>query len=46
MKNNKVISREKLLQNIGRVRNIVQGPDGYLYISVEGPGRVYKIVPK
>lgn len=45
VKNNKVVFREKLLQNIGRVRNVVQAPDGFIYISVEDPGRVYKIVP-
>lgn len=27
----------------GRVRNIVQGPDGAVYVSVEGPGRILRI---
>jgi len=45
MKGNKVVGREKLLQKIGRVRNIVQGPDGYLYIAVEKSGKIYKLVP-
>lgn len=36
--NNNVTSRENLLNNIGRVRNVVQGPDGYIYIAVEGNG--------
>jgi glucose/arabinose dehydrogenase len=45
MKNNRVIATEKLLHKIGRVRNVVQAPDGYLYIAVENPGKVYKIVP-
>ena len=29
----KVVKREKVLADIGRVRNIIEGPDGYLYIS-------------
>jgi glucose/arabinose dehydrogenase len=45
IKNNKVIKREKILDSIGRVRNVEQGPDGYLYVGVEGKG-ILKIVPK
>ncbi|MDD4971975.1 MAG: PQQ-dependent sugar dehydrogenase [Paludibacter sp.] len=45
MKDNKVIGREKLLQKIGRVRNVVEGPDGYIYIAVERTGKIYKLVP-
>jgi glucose/arabinose dehydrogenase len=45
MKNNKVVGRERLLQKIGRVRNVVEGPDGYIYIAVERLGKIYKLVP-
>jgi len=45
MKNNKVVGREKLLLKIGRVRNVVQGADGYIYIAVEKSGKIYKLVP-
>ncbi len=45
MKGDKVVGREKLLPKIGRVRNVVQGPDGYIYIAVEKSGKIYKIVP-
>lgn len=38
LENDKVVRREKLLEEIGRVRNVVMGPDGYLYIGVEGKG--------
>ncbi len=41
----KVTYREKLVENIGRVRNVRQGPDGYIYVAVEGKG-IYKLVPK
>ena len=44
IKNNMVIYREKILDGIGRVRNVKQGPDGYLYIGVEGKG-IIKISP-
>ncbi|MCH7524401.1 MAG: PQQ-dependent sugar dehydrogenase, partial [Bacteroidetes bacterium] len=44
-KNNKVIKREKLFEGMGRVRNVRQGPDGYIYIAMEGVG-IVKINPK
>lgn len=44
-KNNKVIKREKLFEGMGRVRNVRQGPDGYIYIAIEGVG-IVKINPK
>lgn len=46
IENNKVTHREKLLQNIGRVRNVKQAPDGYIYVATETPGAIYRIVPK
>ncbi len=45
LKNNKVTYREKLLDGMGRVRNVRQGPDGYIYIGIEGKG-IYRLVPK
>lgn len=44
IENNKVAKREKVFENIGRVRNVQQAPDGYIYIGVEGKG-ILKIVP-
>lgn len=41
----KVVKREKLLDKIGRVRDVIQAPDGYIYVAVEGKG-IVKIVPK
>lgn len=38
--NNSVMKREKLLDGIGRVRNVIQGPDGFVYVGVEGVGIV------
>ena len=45
IKNNKVIYREKLLDGFGRVRNVRQAPDGFIYVAVEGKG-IYKLEPK
>jgi len=45
MDGNKVISREKLMDGLGRVRDVRQGPDGLIYVAVEGKG-IYKLVPK
>ena len=41
---NYVYKREKLLDRVGRVREVVQGPDGYLYVGIEKKG-IFKIIP-
>ena len=41
----KVVYREKLLADIGRVRCVRQAPDGFIYVAVEGKG-IVKLVPK
>jgi glucose/arabinose dehydrogenase len=38
-------TESKILQSIGRVRDVKQSPDGFIYVSVEGPGRIIKLVP-
>lgn len=38
IENNQVVKRVKMLDGIGRVRNVVQGPDGFIYVGVEGKG--------
>jgi len=44
--NNNTITGEKVLfEDIGRVRNIRQGPDGYIYVATEGNG-IVRLVPK
>ncbi|MBT8185300.1 MAG: PQQ-dependent sugar dehydrogenase, partial [Eudoraea sp.] len=39
-----VTYREKLMEDVGRVRNVIKGPDGFIYVAVEGKG-IYKLVP-
>ena len=45
LQDNQVVYREKLLDGMGRMRNVRQAPDGFIYISVEGKG-IYRLVPK
>jgi glucose/arabinose dehydrogenase len=40
-----VIHQEILFKGIGRVRDVVNGPDGYLYIVLNQPGRIERLVP-
>jgi glucose/arabinose dehydrogenase len=41
----KVIGRQKIATDIGRLRDVRQGPDGFIYMAVEGKG-IIKIIPK
>lgn len=40
----KVLSQETMFPGIGRVRNVKQGADGYIYVATDGAG-IFKIVP-
>ncbi len=46
MDKGKVTGEQRLMEGIGRVRDVKQAPDGYIYVTVENPGRVYRIVPE
>jgi glucose/arabinose dehydrogenase len=46
VKDNQIIKEEIILKDSGRIRNVIQGPDESLYVSVEGPGRIIKITPR
>ena len=41
-----VTHEEKLLENLGRVRAIAQGPNGHIYVSTESPGMVVRVIPE
>ncbi len=41
----KVASQEVILKNQGRVRDVASGPDGYIYVALNGPDRVIRLVP-
>jgi aldose sugar dehydrogenase len=40
-----ITKEEKLLKNIGRVRDVRMAPDGYIYVAVENPGYVFRLIP-
>jgi glucose/arabinose dehydrogenase len=44
LEGDKVLSQEILFPDIGRVRNVKQGADGYIYVATDGAG-IFKIVP-
>jgi len=43
--NGRYVHEEKLLEGIGRVRQIAQNPEGYIFVLTEGPGMLLKLVP-
>ena len=46
IKDGKVIKEERLLDGLGRVRSINQGPNGYIYVGIENLGIVKLIKTK
>jgi glucose/arabinose dehydrogenase len=44
-KNGQLVKEELLLKNIGRIRDVKMGLDGYLYVAVENPGYIFRLVP-
>ncbi|WP_282044061.1 PQQ-dependent sugar dehydrogenase [Winogradskyella flava] len=45
IENNKVVKEERLLDGLGRVRCVEQGPDGYIYVGIENLG-IVKLIKK
>lgn len=45
IKDGRVTHEEVIFKGIGRVRAIIAGPDGSLYLGLEGPGRIVRLVP-
>ena len=43
--NNQLLKEEKLFPDIGRMRSVEQCADGYIYLGMEDPGRIYRIIP-
>lgn len=39
------VREERILEGIGRIREIQQGPDGYIYFSNESDGTINRILP-
>ena len=45
VENNILTAEDRLLIDVGRVRNVKVGNDGYIYVAIESPGVIYKIIP-
>ena len=45
MRNGRVVHDEKLLKDIGRVRDVKYGPDHFLYIMTEDTGLLLRLLP-
>ena len=41
----KVVSQTKICENIGRVRDLREGPDGAIYVAVESSGLIVRLSP-
>lgn len=45
VQNGALVEREELIFGMGRVREVIVGPDGYVYIALNGPDKVVRLVP-
>jgi glucose/arabinose dehydrogenase len=45
IKNSVFIHDERLLENIGRVRDVKVGPDKFLYVMTEDTGVIVRLIP-
>ena len=41
----KVTEKEELIKGLGRVRDVFTGPDGSIYVVLNGPDKVVRLVP-
>ncbi len=41
----RVVKQEVLFKNIGRVRDVCTGPDGLIYIALNGPNKIIRLEP-
>jgi aldose sugar dehydrogenase len=41
----KVVGQEVLFSEMGRVRDVVTGPDGLIYVALNNPGRIARLMP-
>jgi len=41
----KVIEKEEIIHKLGRVRDVVTGPDGAIYVTLNDPDKVIRLIP-
>ena len=46
IQNNRVIHEQVILKNFGRVRDVACGPDGSIYVVLNQPGTILRLVPE
>lgn len=46
LKDNRVLHDEVILKNAGRVRDVACGPDGAIYVVLNQPDKVLRLIPK
>lgn len=44
-KDGKLVEREELLHGMGRIRDVAVAPDGVVYVVLNGPDKVVRLVP-
>jgi len=45
IKGEQVVSQEKVFEDIGRARSLLQGNDGYIYVGIDGEG-IKRLIPE
>jgi aldose sugar dehydrogenase len=45
MRDGQVTHQEVLFKGVGRLRDLIVGPDGYIYVAFNNPDRIARIVP-
>jgi aldose sugar dehydrogenase len=45
IENQKVVSQEVIMKNIGRVRDVATGPDGMIYVVLNSPDQLIRLIP-
>lgn len=45
VKDGRIVEQEEILHGMGRVRDVVCGPDGSIYVVLNGPDKVIRLVP-
>lgn len=45
IKDGEVVDSSIVMKGAGRVRDVASGPDGYLYLVLNGPDRIVRLVP-
>lgn len=45
IKDGKLVEREELIWGMGRIRDVAIGADGFIYIALNGPDKIIRLVP-